>query len=167
MRRSQAGLTLIELLVTLLIIALISSVVVVTAPQSPDEVRKEADRFAAKLQAAIETSITTGSLIGMEYTEIDYQFYQYERGVWVDAKSRFLQQSTFADDLSIEVIVPQRSRNNERNVRPRLSEEVRDPTIFFHPTGETTAFSANFKNRRGGVEVELDNTGVITMVFDE
>ncbi|MHA7872675.1 MAG: prepilin-type N-terminal cleavage/methylation domain-containing protein, partial [Hyphococcus sp.] len=77
-----AGFTLIELLVVMLIVAMVSSVVVLNMPPPVTDEKTEAEAFAARLAAAAERAIMTGTTIGLELEPGAYRFYRFERGEW-------------------------------------------------------------------------------------
>ncbi|MEX0645770.1 MAG: type II secretion system protein, partial [Parvularculaceae bacterium] len=56
-RKKQRGVTLLELLVVMAILALVASIAVLSAPPARGAARDEAERFAARFIAACEESI--------------------------------------------------------------------------------------------------------------
>ena len=73
-RARQRGLTLVELLVVIVILALASSVVLLTAPPSRPEVRDEAERFAARMQLALDHAITSTAPVRVKIDPSGYVF---------------------------------------------------------------------------------------------
>lgn len=165
LRRASAGFTLIELLVVMLIVAMISSVVVLNLPPPRGEEKNEAEVFAARLDAASELAVMTGAMFGLEVSEDGYRYYRYERGVWERATDRRLALGAFSPDIAIEFTVTDPAAKNEaaeENPRDK-EEEAPAPSVFFTPTGETTPLNAKFVSRRGNVSVSLDAAGNVTM----
>lgn len=164
-RRGRAGFTLIELLVVMLIVAMISSVVVLNLPPPRGEEKNEAEVFAARLDAASEMAVMTGAMFGLEVSEGGYRYYRYERGVWQNATDRRLALGAFPADIAVEFTLTDPAANNEAaEENPREKDkEAPAPSIFFTPTGETTPLTAKFVSRRGNISVSLDAAGNVTM----
>lgn len=162
-RRVNAGFTLVELLVVMLIVAMISGVVVLNMPPPAGNEKSEADVFAARLDAAAEMAVMTGSMIGLELDPGGYVYYRYNRGVWAAMSDRTLSSGTFSPDLAVEFTLTDPAKKNETEETEPLDEEAPAPAVFFAPTGETTPLEADFKSRRGNVTVTLDAAGNVTM----
>ncbi|MEM9616567.1 MAG: GspH/FimT family pseudopilin [Pseudomonadota bacterium] len=162
-RRASGGFTLVELLVVMLIVAMISSVVVLNMPPPAGNEKNEADVFAARLDAAAELAIMTGSMIGLELDPGGYVYYRYNRGVWTAMSGKTLSSGTFPPDLAVEFTLTDPAKKNETEETEPLDEEAPAPSVFFAPTGETTPLEADFKSRRGNITVTLDAAGAVTM----
>ena len=156
-KESQQGLTLVELLVTLLIVALSASVIVLNAPTPPGKEREAAEQFAAKLGIASQLSITSSTLIGLEVTETGYAFYDYRSGEWEPAGDRQLRPGEFSADVAVDIeIADSVMKNKVAEIEEEGGEEdTPHPSVFFSPTGEVTPLSATFATRRGARIVEL------------
>lgn len=164
-RRACAGFTLIELLVVMLLVAMISSVIVLNLPPPRGEEKNEAEVFAARLDAASELAVMTGAMFGLEVSEEGYRYYRYDRGVWETAIDRRLAVGAFSPDIAVEFTLTDPAAKNEAaEENPREKDkEAPAPSIFFTPTGETTPLNAKFVSRRGDVSVSLDAAGNVTM----
>jgi general secretion pathway protein H len=157
----QRGVTLVELLVVLMIIAMIASVVILSAPPARGDARLEGDRFAARVDYAASKAVTAGVLIGLEASDGGYRFYEYARGVWSPAADAKLGAETFSADLAVEMAVSEPAKRNEpADPRPRDDDDPA-PNVFFAPTGETTPFAAMFRSRSDTIAVALDAAGKV------
>ena len=80
----EAGFTLVELMVVLVIIGLLGAAVVMTAPDGRGEVRREAEAFAVRLQRAREEARLTNRLVEVQVDAQGYAFRTLRRGEWQD-----------------------------------------------------------------------------------
>jgi len=172
-KRASAGYTLIELLVVLAIVALVASVAVLNAPPPPNDARREADRFAARLQAASQQAIMTGAVIGLDVSAQDYRFYIYNRGAWTLADDARLAPGRFPADVSIMVEVSGQTESNETEsneqggVEREGDDDTPAPVIFFTPTGETTPLHLRFSARRRFWTLDLNSSGKVSVARDD
>ncbi|OFX05720.1 MAG: type II secretion system protein GspH [Alphaproteobacteria bacterium RIFCSPHIGHO2_12_FULL_63_12] len=77
-RNAQRGLTLIELLVVIVILALASSLVLLTAPPTRPPVRDEAERFARRMELALDEAITSSRPMRVKIDALGYVFEQLD-----------------------------------------------------------------------------------------
>lgn len=78
----EAGFTLVELMVTLVIMGLIAGAVALTVPDGRPRLSDEADRFAARLTRAREEAVMTNRNIDVAVTARGYSFRTLSRGAW-------------------------------------------------------------------------------------
>ena len=81
-RSAEHGFTLIELLVTLFIIALLSAAVIAALPDPGGGLTVEAERFAARVRAAQERAVMDNRSISIRVDEAGYAFEWSEAGEW-------------------------------------------------------------------------------------
>ncbi len=83
LRRSAVdGFTLIELLIVLTIIGLMSAAVVLAMPDGRGSLIDEAERFAARAQAAQEQAVLDARAVSIRVTSAGYGFDRRERDEW-------------------------------------------------------------------------------------
>lgn len=158
---AQRGVTLVEFLIVLAILAMVTGVVVANAPQGRSEARRAAERFAAALDRAAQMSIAKGVVIGLDPGDDGFRFLTYEKGEWRDA-GRDLPKGAYGADVSATVEVREPAKRNEPDERRRDSRSgPASPKVRFWPTGETTAATATFQSGREIFEVNLDEAGNI------
>lgn len=164
-RARQRGVTLVELLVVLAIIAMIASVVVLNAPPPVSDVERASEKLAARIDFAATEAITAGVTIGLETSEAGYRFLKFDRGEWREMTGPRFRPHAFPADFAVEFDVKEAAKKNEpEEKRTEKDEEKRpDPAIRFSPTGETTPFAATFKERRGTAIVSLNAVGEVTV----
>ncbi len=166
-RDHQRGISLVEILIVLTIIAMVAGIVVMNMPPGRSDLSDVGDRFAARLDFAAQGAITNGALTGMTFSEDGYAFYLYNRGVWSPLEEKNISGEGFAPDYTVTIELSEAAKKNERADPPKDAEKIIRPEIMFYPTGETTAFSVSFQDRRERVRVTLDNAGHVEVTRDE
>lgn len=78
----EAGFTLVELMVVLVIIGLAAAAVVLAMPQAGGSVASEADRFAARAKAARDTAILESRAVAVQIGRGGYEVARREGGAW-------------------------------------------------------------------------------------
>jgi general secretion pathway protein H len=76
------GFTLVELLVVLTIVGLMSAAVVLAMPDGRGSLIAEAERFAARAEAARERAVMDGRPVAILVTRTGYGFERREKGEW-------------------------------------------------------------------------------------
>lgn len=166
-RKTQRGVSLVELLIVLSIIAMVAGVVIINAPPARSELRDDADRIAAQLDFAVQEAITSGALIGILLEETGYSFYLYRRGEWRETGSRHLAGARFGSDYAVSINLEQQAKRNELVSGREEPEGEIHPQVIFSPTGETTAFSIGLQDRQGAFLVSLNASGKVEVTSDE
>lgn len=161
------GFTLIELLVSLSIIAFAAGVIALNVVPPRNAATTNAERFAARIEFASDTAILSNTMIGVEIDQTGVQFYRYFRGQWEPLQSRELSPLQFTAGVSVEVVVTESARANERDNARSSNSEAPAPTIFFSPTGEATPFRAQFRNTRNIQIIDLSDTGEVSIRNDK
>lgn len=103
-RTSDAGVTLIEILVVLVLIGVSAGVVLYALPSgsNPRTVREEAGLLVSRLNIAAERSLMNGQSIKLEWTSTGYGFEEWTEGGWQKPSSPPLSQDhILADDLAL------------------------------------------------------------------
>ena len=78
----RAGFTLVELMMTVAIIAMAAAAVVMVAPDPRPAVGAEAERFAARLTSARDEAVLTNRPIAVETTAAGYGFQAFDGLHW-------------------------------------------------------------------------------------
>ena len=81
-RTERAGFTLVELMMTVAIIAMAAAAVVMVAADPRPAVGAEAERFAARLTSARDEAVLTNRSIAVETTASGYDFQAFDGQVW-------------------------------------------------------------------------------------
>ncbi|MBB5518757.1 prepilin-type N-terminal cleavage/methylation domain-containing protein [Amphiplicatus metriothermophilus] len=167
MRRNvQSGLTLIELLVVLAILALTASVVVLNAPPSRQTARVEAERFAARLDAAMASSLTTGAPLRLATTPAGYRFERYADGGWNAQEGEGpMAPRALPREVALAFETQDAAFANAAPDEAGKAEAPRRLTI--DPVGVGDAFAAVFSDGEQIWRVEIDHAGTITVTRDD
>ena len=163
---AQRGVTLVELLVVLTMIALLASIVVLSTPPAQSDAMKSAEQFAARIDFASQEAITSGRVIGVIAQPDGYQFYSYDRGVWTELAEKILGAEAFSSTIAVDLELAESAKKNEPQDMSRETkrdDETPRPTIIFAPTGETTPFSVVFADRRNQYRVTLSDSGAVQL----
>ena len=81
---ADAGVSLIEALMALMIVSMMAGAVVLMAPERRQSARLEAERLAARMQAAGEESIIANRALALRVSDEGYGFERFEDGRWVE-----------------------------------------------------------------------------------
>ncbi|WDI31247.1 type II secretion system minor pseudopilin GspH [Hyphococcus flavus] len=166
-RNRSRGLTLVELLVVLAIIAMAASVVVLNAPPPARAVDDASEKLAARIDFAAAYSVTAGVTLGLEYSESGYRFLTYRRGEWSELTDPEFAAQSFPADIAVAFAEEAPAKKNERDEQREEDEDKPNPAIRFTPTGETTPLEVRFQSARGSAIVVLDNVGKVRISKDK
>lgn len=175
--QSQRGLTLVELLVVIVILALASSVVLLTAPPSRPKVREDAERFAARLQIALDDAIVSERSSRLAIDAVGYRFQVLDGDKWRDIETvRNLARAEFDRRTTAILSAPEAANANSRALgheeiaagvaEKKQGAEEKLLAIPLDPLGEQTPLTVRFSSPEGAFTVALDETGAITLRDD-
>ncbi len=171
--RRQGGVTLVEVLLALAIVGLAASVVVLNAPASDRQVRREAERFAARLAAAQDEALLSGRPVGLDPVAGGYRFLRYADDEWTLMTGRVLGTWRLGEDVVFSLAGESElrlsendrllNRTNRRIGQRRLgdNEDRSTPVIIFTPTGTPTPLTASFTGNLEHWEVRMAEDGAI------
>ena len=164
-RAVQGGLTLVELLVVLVVMALIGAVVIGTLPPPASEAERAARRVAADLPALGDEAVVSARPIGLDAGD-GIVVLTYGTDGWTPRESREV-----ADGLSLsvaaadEILPPDPPPTGTLLVYRPPSERETDrepppppPPVIFSPTGEVTPFVLTVEGRERW-QVAVDGSG--------
>ena len=99
---SEAGFTLVELLVALVIIGAMSAMVVLAMPDPRGSVSQDAEALAARLVAARDLAIVGGRDIGVRFDGRGYGFARRRREGWQSLTEKALQPRNWSNGVNAE-----------------------------------------------------------------
>ncbi|WP_225204574.1 GspH/FimT family protein [Novosphingobium huizhouense] len=102
----RSGFSLVEMVVVLLVMGVLASAVVLMLPGDADVLRREAERFAARVSAARDEAIAGGAPVAVVVSEAGYYFEKREAGAWAPAEGGGLSLATWREGTQVAVAVP-------------------------------------------------------------
>lgn len=141
-RRSEAGFTLVELMVTLFIMGLAGAAIVLTLPDHRRPLSEEAERFAARLTRAKEEAILTNRAVDVGVTDAGYRFRVLARGTWTPLAERPFGEEAWDEGVSA-----------------RLQAEEGRSSVRFDPAGGAGAAVVTLSREARSVRVIVDEAG--------
>ena len=102
----ERGFTLVELMVTITVIALMSAAVVWAMPDPRGKVRDDALRFAARVGAARDQAIVTAQPVSVWVTNGGYGFDQRVAGRWTPLADKPLRVERWSEGASAALDAP-------------------------------------------------------------
>jgi general secretion pathway protein H len=102
----DGGFTLVELMVTITVVALMSAAVVWAVPDTGAKVRDDALRFAARVRAARDQAIVSAQPVSVWVTAGGYGFDQRASGRWVPMSEKPLRVERWAEGARAALDAP-------------------------------------------------------------
>lgn len=170
---SQRGLTLIELLVVIVILALASTVVLLTAPPLRPPVRDEAERFAARLQLALDEAITSARPMRVKIDAEGYAFETLEEDDWAPVEGvPVLARREFDDGITMTPKIADAANENARALGVEEQDEAAEDdegsyAVPLDPLGAQLAFTMKFSSSDGVWTAAVDESGKVSVKEDE
>lgn len=100
-RPVRNGFSLVELMVVLFVIALLAGVAVLSMPDGSGDLRREAERFAARTVAARDEAITTAAPVSTVVGPAGYYFERRVDGRWLPLSGTALDATDWDDDTTV------------------------------------------------------------------
>lgn len=143
LRRRARGLTLLELVVVLAIVGIILSytVVATTGTDPGTQLRREAQRLAALLEAATEQAVLSWRDFGLHYDGEAYRFLTRNDGVWMASEDRLLRRRELAPQIDLQIRLQDLPATTSR----RDGDDAYLPQVYLLAGGETIPFAIHMR----------------------
>ncbi|MGK0265816.1 MAG: general secretion pathway protein H [Maricaulis sp.] len=152
----DAGISLIEILVGISILAIVAFAVTLSVQPSGDVLRDEAERLAIRLDQAGQEAIATGQPVGLTIAGEGYAFYRYLDGRWWALEDHpTLRARVLPNDVRIDL------RDGYAGFEP--GEGAVFPAFWFDPAGLSEPFLLRLQSEGRSIELERDQTGAIAL----
>ena len=156
---SEAGLSLVEIMVALFIVGLSASFVMVSLPQSRSDLVRAGDAISRQVETLRETALSSGEPYGLRFTKTGVEALVYRAGDWVEPpRSLSLQKLVFADKLSVEKSGTPAKKTRDFNDKAEASEDVA-PDIWFDPSGIASGDGFTLIEGADSIRFELQENG--------
>lgn len=151
----QAGFTLVEVMVVMLIVGLMAGVVLLNIPPQRDPVFVQGEKLASRLQMVSQTGMIEGRSLGVSFDQGGYSVLKYENNEW---RTMARHEFQFDQDPTLTF---------SRNGAPINLETLRKsgmPAIRYDITGIATPFELSLEtqsakiNLIGHVDASVDVT---------
>ena len=146
-RQNEAGFSLLELLVVLVIIGLMSATVVLTMRAPAETEADYQETLLGTLNQTTKTAIYTGRVHALSASEAGLHLMVYANREWT------VQQDFTSVDFSIGQLEIEGSEVD--------LPETPTPLVLFEPTGEVTDFALDFRSAAQDVTLTVSETGAL------
>lgn len=177
--RRARGFTLLEVLVVLVIVAAMAGLLVFSFNDSPQrQLRREAEDFAALLNAAADEAVMRGIEIGVVIHPEGYRFVVFDAQTkqWQEAAASGLAAHKFPERYAIEFAldgsdVDPQLLDRIRLLAQRSQDEQLRPSILVLSSGEVTPFRLTLAvqseaSDRPAAEIALRSDGLNPVAID-
>ena len=160
---SEAGFSLIELMVVIIIMGLMASVVVLNLPSNKQTLRDDSEVIAARLQLAAQEAILTGNIVGLTMDQTGYGFLRRIRGQWTPYAPAGLNGTlAWPDNIKLDFHFEGEKISLARNSAAPSTTAI--PSVFFLPSGEAQNFTLTLSTPNEEEIIQVDDNGAVTLV---
>ena len=163
--KSDAGFSLVELLIVIFIIGLLSSVAIMTLPEGRTPAVRTSDNIATILTRLSRESILLGEPVRWRHTQNGELYERYTLGSWTPMNSGGIYERWSPDSLvqmDIELLdYAGKDSNENKSLNTKIAGEKYNPAIVFLPTGEATAARILVSDSAHQIELKLESDGTL------
>ncbi|MEX0300751.1 MAG: prepilin-type N-terminal cleavage/methylation domain-containing protein [Kordiimonas sp.] len=157
--RSEAGFSLVEMMMVVAIIGLMTSAIVLYMPSKNDTLKDTLARTESAFIALSRHSVMTGRVYGARFSVQGFSPYVLSDDGWVLEEGLLKAEATNWQPVSLSALSVEGSDIN-------LNEETVGPHVWFLPTSEATSFRLNMIADTGAATLEMSGVGKIKVAFD-
>jgi general secretion pathway protein H len=138
----EAGFTLVELMVSIVIIGVMAAAVAVALPDRQGSVASDGTAFAARLAAARDLSITSGQDVAVKVDAAGYGFAVRDANGWRPSREKALASRQWAPGVSVEAAID-------------------DAMVIFDTTGLATPGQIILRQDGATANISIDSGGAV------
>lgn len=155
---NQAGFTLVEVLMSMLIISLMTGIVVLNLPKDENPIVTQGQLLANHLRIASQSSMIENTPVGIAFTEDGYEAVKYVAGQW-----ETIEQFTFETKSLPQMELKQ------NGAKINLEEAYKNgvPVIRYDTTGLATPFELSIDVYGDSIRIEGNANGEVNFITDE
>ena len=146
----DAGFTLVEILVVLAILAITTSVVILSIPPTVMPIEKQANRLHLEINALAQDGLISGAVTAAGFSKDGYALYAFENSEWTQKAS-----GEWQDNYRLTL-----TRVTTKLDIPKTTE----PIILFQPTGLSTPFELTLSDRETRYALKTAGDGRVDLV---
>ena len=160
----EHGFTLIEILVTIAIIAVITSMsLILFNPPSDQRLKDESSKLRSLIQMASDEAILQGREIGLEFMQRGYRFLDFDPflEVWNKREDdHIFRERYFSEEINFEI----KLENNEIEIKSNKENKLQSlfPHIILFSSGEISPFLITLAGENTELIIEAKINGSIT-----
>lgn len=155
--RSDAGISLVEIMVAMFIVGLASSFVVLNIPRTPTPLEEARRQVEDALITSARLADIGGEPRGVKLRVDRLELLVFRDGEW-RAPNDFNRLKDVEWDEEVRLTVPE-TRRRPRPVSDEEEEDVVQPDIWFDPTGIATAKQFDLSWKDGRYRFTIDQAG--------
>ncbi len=150
----QAGFTLVEVMVVLLIVGLMAGTVVMNLPPKEDPLYAQGKLLATRMEMAAQSSLTTQTSIGVRFEEGGYEFVKYSGEVWESVA-----QYTYELEQKPNVVL----KLNGSTIDIKEAQKSEFPVLRYDVTGLATPFEFSLEGSKSRLHITGGVDGSVTV----
>lgn len=99
----EAGFTLVELMIVLVIMGLMASIVVLSFPDGSNDLEQDAQKFAARTAALRDNAILQSRPMAVQVTPSGYSFLERRKGTWSVMEDKPFRSTNWSNGVTADV----------------------------------------------------------------
>ena len=153
----QAGFTLVEVLMSMLIIGLMTGIVVLNIPAGEDPWESQARQLASKFEIASQSAMIANQTIGFHLNKDGYKIARFVAGEWVDIES-----GEFNSEIPLSIELEQ----SGAKIDLKAADKSDVPVIRYDATGLATPFELTIDGYGRSMQFVGGPDGSVAFVLD-
>ncbi len=150
---SQSGFSLIELMMAIFIMALTTSLIVMTLPPRAGLVETEAEKLSRTITLAADRAMVSGQLTGVKVSSEGYELVRRQNDAW-----QVIPDTVYELPGDMSLVFKQADRTQYPDDWPE---------IRFDPVGQTVEAELVLRGKRGRATVFISEAMQVSVVQDE